>query len=105
MNGMATREAAVVCGECGVDDRDLSGNLHALPMRTMLHGKYVIGRLLGAGGFGNTYLAYDSVLRVKLAIKEYLPRDVATRSHEHTNVFVLSAAMQSQFQNGMDKFL
>ena len=51
----------------------------ALPAQHRLHW-YVLEKVLGQGGFGITYLARDTNLDQMVAIKEYLPGDVATRS-------------------------
>ena len=45
--------------------------------------EYRIDRLLGVGGFGLTYLATDSNLNLKVALKEYLPGDIAERGLDH----------------------
>ena len=42
---------------------------HILAPRTVLQGKYMIGRMLGAGGCGITYLGYDLNLEMRIAIK------------------------------------
>ncbi len=47
---------------------------HHLAPDVMLMDKYLINRVLGQGGFGVTYIAWDIILNVKLAIKEYLPQ-------------------------------
>jgi hypothetical protein len=52
----------------------------ALALGRMLDGRYRIGRVLGHGGFGITYLAWDDNLHLRLAIKEYFPRDSAGRA-------------------------
>src|SRR6202521_3720569 len=46
--------------------------------------EYRIERLLGVGGFGLTYLALDSNLNLKVALKEYLPGDVAARAADQS---------------------
>ena len=51
----------------------------ALPHGTVVNG-YRIERVLGSGGFGVTYLAFD-LLQQRFAIKEYYPRQFATRQH------------------------
>ena len=55
----------------------------ALPAQYRLHW-YVLERVLGQGGFGITYLARDTNLDQAVAIKEYLPIDVATRKPDST---------------------
>ncbi|HEU4352392.1 MAG TPA: serine/threonine-protein kinase [Burkholderiales bacterium] len=56
---------------------------HALPEGYALQ-EYRIEKVLGVGGFGLTYLALDSNLNLKVAVKEYLPVDVAQRSDDQT---------------------
>jgi serine/threonine protein kinase len=56
-----------------------SGYRLALPVDFQFD-EYRIVRVLGQGGFGITYLAYDTRLAVSVAIKEMLPRDYATRT-------------------------
>jgi predicted Ser/Thr protein kinase len=51
----------------------------ALPHGTVVNG-YRIERVLGSGGFGITYLGFD-LLQQRFAIKEYYPRQFATRQH------------------------
>ena len=47
----------------------------ALPEGTILQGRYIIGKVLGKGGFGVTYLSYDATEEQRVAIKEYLPAE------------------------------
>lgn len=56
---------------------------NALPAGYALH-EYRIEKVLGVGGFGLTYLALDSNLNLKVAVKEYLPADIALRAADHT---------------------
>jgi serine/threonine protein kinase len=55
----------------------------ALPSGYALQ-EYRIERLLGAGGFGLTYLAIDTNLNLRVAIKEYLPSDIAVRNPDQS---------------------
>lgn len=57
-------------------------NLIALPGGTELAGDYKIDRVLGAGGFGVTYLADEMALSRKVSIKEYFPSDFAARDSQ-----------------------
>ena len=47
------------CPHCGFDPRRVTGIEYALPMGTILAGKYLVGRVLGQGGFGITYVGWD----------------------------------------------
>jgi serine/threonine protein kinase len=79
-------------------------NLLALPEGTELVGDYRIKRVLGAGGFGITYLAEEIALGRLVTIKEYFPADFAAR------VGTINAAPRSQgcaedFKWGLDRFI
>ena len=56
----------------------MSTHASALPVGYKI-GEYLIGRLLGHGGFGLTYLAQDTNLNSLVAIKEFLPQEFALR--------------------------
>ena len=66
--------------------------------------EYRIEAMIGAGGFGLTYLAHDANLNTKVAIKEYLPADFALRSEDQT-VQPKSSAAQPTFEWGLKRFL
>jgi serine/threonine protein kinase len=71
---------------------------------SLLRERYYVGRVLGRGGFGITYLGWDTRLRRKRAIKEYFPRGVATRGRDETRMTVVSG--QSELlSDGIEKFL
>lgn len=76
---------------------------NALPTGHRLH-EYQIDRLLGAGGFGLTYLATDANLNLQVALKEYLPGDFATR-HQDNTVQAKSSAATETFQTGLKRFM
>jgi serine/threonine protein kinase len=77
----------------------------ALALGQLLDGRYRIGRVLGHGGFGITYLAWDDNLHLRLAIKEYLPRDCASRAPDGVSLAVYSGPAGEQFTYGLDRFL
>lgn len=53
---------------------------HILSPGTLLNGRYLVGRTLGQGGFGITYIGRDQVLDIRVAIKEYYPSGFVTRN-------------------------
>ena len=66
-------KAAPVDGKCPVcgHDVNIENAPHQLPVNTILNGRYIIGRVLGAGGFGITYIGYDLKLDGKVAVKAF----------------------------------
>ena len=76
-----------------------------LPPGTELNNRYVIESLLGHGGFGITYAAHDQTLNVRVAVKEYLPRQLATRGEGQTKVSVYSGEARQQYDYGLRKFM
>ena len=68
-----------ICPNCGFDITQYDEAEFALRLGTILHGRYVIGKVLGKGGFGITYIGYDMSLDIKVAIKEYYPEGFVGR--------------------------
>lgn len=77
---------------------------NAMPPGHMLH-EYRIERVLGAGGFGMTYLAYDTNLNAQVAIKEYLPRDLSVRTLVAPDVRPRDTGSIERYQRGLERFL
>jgi predicted Ser/Thr protein kinase len=75
----------------------------ALPSRHALH-EFRIERVLGHGGFGITYLADDTTLRKKVAIKEYLPAQFAVRAAGAT-VMPRTRRLADDYRWGLERFL
>ncbi len=94
-----------ICRYCGYQKgTDVKEAYYLLP-GTVLKQKYLTGRVLGYGGFGVTYIGWDNVLHRKVAVKEYLPSDFATRSYGSRRVTVFSGEAAEQFQAGLESFL
>ena len=74
-----------------------------LPAESRLHW-YVLERVLGQGGFGITYLARDTNLDQRVAIKEYLPVDVATRRPDGT-VRARTLEQDERYRGGLERFI
>ena len=75
---MEEKQQHPICEHCGFDERTRN-NIHQLPLGSILRCQYLIGRVLGQGGFGITYLAWDVDLDMPVAIKEYFPTGLVTR--------------------------
>ena len=77
--------------------------LNALPRGYRLR-EYELVRVLGLGGFGMTYLGFDHNLDKAVAIKEYLPSDIATRIADRS-VSLQASDFRGDFQWGLERFL
>jgi len=99
----AEKEPGIPCPHCGFYEGDEQPYL-ALPLGTILNGRYLVGKVLGIGGFGITYLGYDLTLEIKVAIKEYMPSALATRHSDHYSV-VLTGREEEDYRYGMERFL
>ena len=99
----AEKEPGIPCPRCGFHENDGQPYL-ALPLGTILNGRYLVGKVLGVGGFGITYLGYDLTLEIKVAIKEYMPSALATRHPDHYSV-ALTGRVEEDYQYGMERFL
>ena len=92
------------CPYCGFDLAENEAKYPvALRAGTVLNRRYVVGRVLGQGGFGITYLAWDSQLDAKVAIKEFMPGEIAARL-EGSTVSVMSADRSEDFAYGAERF-
>lgn len=95
-----------VCPYCGYENNQETVALLHMDPGTVLQGRYLIGRALGTGGFGVTYLGYDTKLDRKIAVKEYLPSEFATRMLHKEEILVSNSGKSLQlFERGRDRFL
>ncbi|MHA1536742.1 MAG: protein kinase domain-containing protein [Alphaproteobacteria bacterium] len=78
-------------------------HLNALPNGYELE-EYHFERVLGAGGFGITYLAHEKTLKRKVAIKEFLPRDIAVRGDDGTTIHPVSSTDLEDYEYGLERF-
>ena len=76
---MKLKKSHPVCEHCGYDERTKNQE-HQLPVGTVLHGQYQVGKVLGQGGFGITYLGWDRTLQMPVAIKELFPMGMVSRN-------------------------
>jgi serine/threonine protein kinase len=76
----------------------------ALPPGTLLK-EYSLLSVLGMGGFGITYLAADTNLHLKVAIKEFFPSSAAVRNQFSGAVALKSEQAQAEYAWGKDRFM
>ncbi|MBO5261342.1 MAG: protein kinase [Coprococcus sp.] len=79
--------------------------LYALKKETYLAGRYHIQSVIGQGGFGITYIAYDDLKSKLCAIKEYFPREIAKRDFDEKYVMPTNEDNQTLYDHGLKRFL
>lgn len=92
------------CPECGFKRSKYKPEFGTLPVGTVLQKRYAVGQVLGKGGFGVTYKAYDTAVGKIVAIKEYYPNGLVHRDSGTTGVTVTDAKHTENFQTGANKF-
>lgn len=92
------------CTYCGYNPAVTQSDPTMLRPGSILLGKYIVGKVIGKGGFGVTYLAYDVTTNRKVAIKEFFPYGVALRAAGTTTVSVSSMENANAFKLGAEKF-
>ena len=105
MGCMAPATGAPFCPACGWQKGAGAGSVLHLPPGTLLHDCYLVGRVLGQGGFGITYMGWDTQLQRKVAIKEYFPQVIASRLPGGSTVAPTGARVQSDFEHGLEGFM
>jgi Serine/threonine protein kinase len=105
MGCMKLRRQNEQCPNCGWVEGSQPDSPLYLPPYLQLNNRYVVGRVLGHGGFGITYLGWDQELQLKVAIKEYLPDGLGTRALGDKTVSVFSGQNGQDYEYGLEKFL
>ena len=102
---MELKRSGAVCEYCGFDESKQNES-HQLQIGTLLQDKYLIGRALGQGGFGITYLGWNRYLEKKVAIKEYYPTFFVERHTDRsTEIVCKTAHMEEAFTENRLRFL
>lgn len=97
---------STICPNCGNDYSKNKQFAGVLPAFTLLNNRYLIGRVLGKGGFGVTYIAKDIISNNICAVKEYMPSEYSTRSGGTQNIVPFSDdKARFVFTHGRDKFM
>ncbi len=91
-----------VCAHCGFPE-GTRNPFPCLPAGLVLHGRYLLGRVLGRGGFGITYLGWDQTLNRRVAVKEFFPANIVQRDRDSNQVFCTQNA--EAFRELREKFL
>src|SRR5277367_4688025 len=102
---VTTARVTGTCASCRWNDGDHPETQTHLARHYLLLDRYYIGRVLGQGGFGVTYLARDLRLDRLVAIKEYLPSEQCTRLLDRVTVRSHSGDKEAQYRYGLTRFL
>ena len=96
-----------VCPRCGYDNAAQSQPDYALPCGSLLAGgHYLIGKMLGEGGFGITYLGYNLALQMPVCVKEYFPAGAAMRTSQQSRTVYWSGNDNAQeLKRGRESFV
>ena len=104
MGCLTPRDVSGACHVCDwVEGSGPVSPIHLAP-RSILHGQYLVARALGQGGFGITYLAWDLQLEMRVAIKEFLPTDFASRASGEVRVVPYGEDGRDNFDYGLESF-
>ncbi len=94
------------CPVCGFDPAQAAAPNYVLPYGAILNGRYIVGKMLGQGGFGITYIGWDLAMERKVAIKEYFPSGQVSRNPGSRDLTWYTNEQSRQArQNGMQMFL
>ena len=95
-----------MCPYCGYMNGSKPEKSFQLLPGTMLENRYTIGTVIGFGGFGIIYRAWDNKLNVMVAIKECYPSGLVNRSPGQTNVTLVGdQAKRKMFKTKINRFL
>lgn len=102
---MKMKSQSPVCEHCGYDEQ-MQNESHQLQAGMVLKEQYLIGKVLGQGGFGITYLGWDLYLDTLVAIKEYFPNGSVMRSISVSmEVTSLTGDVGICFRNNKERFM
>ncbi len=102
---MRLKTSSPICEYCGYDENTPNAP-HQLPAGTVLKEQYLVGRVLGQGGFGITYLGWDLYLDIPVAVKEYYPSGAVMRETSVTmDVISYDGETGNRFANNKERFM
>jgi len=94
-----------ICPHCGFEPGEQFGEVFYLYPGTLLNNRYAVGKVLGFGGFGITYKAWDNKLQTIVAIKEYYPSGIVNRAPGSRNVVLFAGNRVKEFEHGLTRFI
>lgn len=95
------------CPHCGLMQTEYAPLPRCLIPGTKLANRYMLGRVLGEGSFGITYIGWDEIRNIPVAIKEYYPSDLVSRDvlrSKDKNVYAFGKEDTSDYETQLQKF-
>lgn len=105
MNCFSVKGQYEVCPFCGYVEGTPPKQPHYLTPGTLLGNRFIVGTVIGAGGFGITYKCFDTTLGVTVAAKEFYPAGLVNRAPGERRVGLLSGDKEGQYRERLERFL
>ncbi len=105
MNCFSVKGQYEVCPFCGYVEGTPPKQPHYLTHGTVLWNRFIVGTVIGAGGFGITYKCFDTTLGVTVAAKEFYPAGLVNRAPGECRVGLLSGDKEGQYKERLQRFL
>lgn len=101
-------EGQKICPKCQYQNELYYANPRCLKPGTLLNNRFYVGIVLGEGGFGVTYIGWDTILDMTVAIKEYFPANVA--SHDCTasltnDINIFGGRSEQEYKLGLERYI
>lgn len=102
---MKQKTQTPLCEHCGYNEY-IDNLSHQLPLGTILQGRYEIGKVLGQGGFGITYIGWDHARETAVAVKEFYPNGIVNREASVSQTLKVNTADSAEaFERNRKRFL
>lgn len=105
MNCFSVKGQFDVCPYCGYVEGTPPKQPHYLTPGTIIGNHFIVGPVIGVGGFGITYKCFDSTLGVVVAVKEFFPVGLVNRAPGESQVGLLSGDKAVQYREQLKRFL
>lgn len=105
MNCFSVKGQYEVCPFCGYAEGTPPKQPHYLTPGTLLGNRFIVGTVIGVGGFGITYKCFDTTLGVTVAVKEFYPSGLVNRAPGERRVGLLSGDKEGQYRERLQRFL
>ncbi len=105
MNCFSVKGQYEVCPFCGYVEGTPPSQPHYLTPGTILRNRFIVGTVIGAGGFGITYKCFDTTLGVTVAAKEFYPAGLVNRAPGECRGGLLSGDKEEQYKERRKRFL